>query len=168
MLISSLIEKESTDRISGAMRNWRIIDPACGDGELLSAIWFGLKSECKALTNIVHQAKANEMLCGIDIDTKALRNASRRLNLISDNVNRNAGMKLIKTNALFPFNSSEPSIGWARIKQHFNAQNGFDVVIANPPWGANVTSYRHLLNGGNYSVCKGQFDTADLFFEFSS
>jgi SAM-dependent methyltransferase len=170
LFVSSLVKRGASGNVSLNARKWRIIDPACGDGELLSSVWEGLLSKCKAQFGVDHSSmrrvKASDMLCGIDIDTKALRRAKRRLCEIA-NVTNGTRTKLLATNALFPFNSGEPRTGWERIKQSFDAADGFDVVIANPPWGANVAAYRHLLDGGYYDMYKGQFDTADLFFELA-
>lgn len=172
MLVSSLAKKETPEALSMTTRKWRIIDPACGDGELLSAVWGGLQSECKTKLGTdhcssMHRPKASDILCGIDIDEEALLCARSRLGELSKGINGETRSKLLATNALFPFNSTEPDIGWERIKKNFDVKGGFDVVIANPPWGANIEAYRHLLDDRHYSMYKGQFDTADLFFELA-
>lgn len=53
------------------VRRWRILDPACGGGELLAAVWRQLveglsqRFEKQAVLRAVHPV---ELLCGIDID----------------------------------------------------------------------------------------------------
>jgi hypothetical protein len=57
--------------------------------------------------------------------------------------------------------------GWSRIRKAFGAPSGFDIIIANPPWGADISSYRDALRDSDYSLCRGQFDSADLFMEMA-
>jgi adenine-specific DNA-methyltransferase len=171
LFVSELASKYRNANEWPDSRDWRIIDPACGEGELLSAVWEGLVGACRArrsmLGGILEGVNATDILCGIDIDARALRRAKRRLGEINKRADVEVKAKLLKTNSLFPFNCAEPQAGWERVRQTFDAVNGFDVVIANPPWGADVSAYRHLLGTGRYSMYRGQFDTADLFLELA-
>lgn len=148
----------------------RVIDPACGDGELLCSIWETLQSEVGRRNGNsrfrLPPANAGDILCGVDIDSKAVQRTKQRIKNLHK-VTRASSIKLITTNALFPYNGSNPHIGWERLKEVFDAREGFDVVIANPPWGADVSGYRDFLSGGHYEMYKGQFDTADLFLELA-
>lgn len=151
---------------------WRILDPACGDGQLLHATWNQLLLQMLSAHEMLPDRRRNfnpiKLLCGIDIDAKAIRHTRRRIaELAGQKSRRTAGFNLLKSNALFPFNFSNSAKGWDRTKRLFGAPDGFDIVIANPPWGADVSKYKTRLANGDFSLCKGQFDTADLFVELA-
>lgn len=150
------------------LRNIKIIDPACGDGELLVAVWKALNQKLAnifnhndTLPNPVHA------LCGIDFDQNAILMTERRIKALS-NVNTISGeLNLISTNSLCPFDQESFNLGWEEIKKRFNAKHGFDILIANPPWGADISSYESRLSPKEFSLYKGQFDTSDLFVELA-
>lgn len=133
----------------------KVIDPACGDGELLIAIQKSL------LKNF--QGEIEPYLYGVDIDKKALSKAKTRFNL---HVPLNKKVKLFPTNSLFPF-SNDINIGWNKIKNASKTPGGFDLLIANPPWGANLKSITAGLAKSNFRLKKGQFDSSDLFVELA-
>ena len=134
----------------------KILDPACGNGELLSAMWNNM-SKTLYDNNDVTPATC---LYGMDIDEKAVISTKNRLgfSLTSNNI--------IKTNGLFPYNKSRED-GWKLILKKWGITDGVDISIANPPWGADVADYRKELEKGEYSLFNGQFDTSDLFIECS-
>lgn len=46
---------------------------------------------------------------------------------------------------------------------------GFDVICGNPPWGADIDSYRDWIDhDDNYQLATGQYDSHDLFIELTS
>lgn len=126
----------------------KIIDPACGDGELLLAI-----------RNSLLEKNIQGVFCGVDMDNVAIRTASVRLR-------GERNRKFVDANALAPFGMMA-EVGWNEIKKKFSAQTGFDVLIANPPWGANLHSYKADLGKSTFSLKKGQFDSSDLFVELA-
>ena len=139
----------------------KIIDPACGHGELLDACWKAVE------TFLSSRCDPRNVLCGVDIDEKVVNETKQRiLDLSFDKSDKN-DVNIIKTNALFPFNMNCPTSGWQILKRRFNAENGFDILIANPPWGADVGAYKDKLSNGHFSLRKGQFDTSDLFIELA-
>jgi SAM-dependent methyltransferase len=137
---------------SGKAKSITVIDPACGDAQLLRAVGsaVGARRTSSALRAVSYY--------GIDVDGGALARARRLM--------RSLDVKLSKTNALFPFEKSSAG-GWSRLLSAFRASSGFDLVIANPPWGAAIDGYRHLLERGEFSLFTGQFDTSDLFLELA-
>jgi adenine-specific DNA-methyltransferase len=126
----------------------KIIDPACGDGELLVAVREALKIK-----------NARPSLCGVDMDSEAIGLAAIRLH---DEKKR----KFVQTNSLSPFGMTAEA-GWKNIQQKFNVQSGFDMLIANPPWGADLQPYKADLERSNFLLKKGQFDSSDLFIELA-
>lgn len=138
----------------------RIVDPACGDGELLAAIW-------RSLPETLRRVNAPEsVLCGIDIDEKATEDTRRRIASLSLTDSVPGHFNILRTNALCPFNDSRTQ-GWTTIERKFSAQNGFHMLIANPPWGADIATYQNCIANGNFTLYKGQFDTSDLFVELA-
>jgi len=148
--------------------NWRILDPACGNGELLIAAWKQLVKNLKNYSQsplFNPSINSHDILCGIDIDRNAIARTRSKIKQLS--LGHPDNIKLINTNALFPFNRLTSANGWEKVCNHFDALNGFDILIANPPWGANVDSYRNKLAGKEFSLYQGQFDSADLFMELA-
>jgi len=123
----------------------RIIDPACGDGALLEAI-----------LNVVKSKKIPNLLFGIDIDEKSIESCRNSL-----------PAQFMKTNSLCPLNSKSLSSGWGLIMDRFGIKNGFDILIANPPWGADISKYKHRLSKDDFKTLNGQFDSYELFFELA-
>ncbi len=144
----------------------RILDPACGKGELLVNIWDSLTKvafENKSIFRGSNQSCPKEILCGIDFDKKAISQARSRINLCQSI--RSKKHNLVHTNAIYPYKIKNCNSGWSRLKDSFDAKAGFDIIIANPPWGAEVKSYRNDISKEYYTLFKGQFDTSDLFLE---
>lgn len=128
-----------------------IIDPACGDGELLLSI----SNSNSFAKNFSKRLQLN--LYGIDIDKKALNKANKRLSKFNKFI-------AINTNGLCPYQYKNKE-GWEKIKAKLENESGFDIAIANPPWGADISDYSELLEDSNLALFKGQYDTSDLFIE---
>ena len=47
----------------------------------------------------------------------------------------------------------------------FEEQGGFDLVVGNPPWGADLSEIRAYLDGGPFTLARGQYDSYELFIE---
>jgi adenine-specific DNA-methyltransferase len=147
----------------------RFLDPACGDGELLCFLWKELITGLTARgysSKVVDRLPTTALLCGLDIDAKAIAKTSSRIVGLRPHPKSRDSAKFLTTNALFPFNQPTRR-GWEMIAQQFDAKDGFDIVVANPPWGADTASYKHDLINGDFSLHKGQFDTSDLFLELA-
>jgi len=150
--------------------NVKIVDPACGDGELLVAAWeaFHRKMlECPIKTLLPVVTEPYEVLCGVDIDKGAVNETRRRIVSLSNMPPKVSTVNLVRANALFPFERMSSNEGWRLLERKFKAENGFDILIANPPWGADTKSYADKLSNGEFSLCRGQFDTSDLFIELA-
>ncbi|AKH95423.1 N-6 DNA methylase [Elizabethkingia anophelis] len=129
-----------------------VIDPACGDGELIR----NFISEY----NNQHD-RFESQIVGVDKDKNAILNSEVKLKKI--------GLRteyfLINTDALFPFDLKISAQGWQKLKKETKNKTGFDIFLSNPPWGTDMTGYsQHELNS-NFNLAKGQFDIFDLFFE---
>lgn len=115
-----------------------ICDPACGDGELLQSV-------------MLHNPKVR--LLGLDIDSSATFRATERLGSTAGFVACDA--------LISPSEACIPT--WAAGLKSAT----LDGVIANPPWGAEITASREELELIGYKLAKGQFDIWELFIEAS-
>lgn len=151
------------------LKSFRFIDPACGGGELLCSIWNQLVYQLPKFFPSLNRALTltpGDLLFGIDNDSKAIAESKKRIsNLYPKRFNGRLSHNFITTNALFPFNRKICKEGWQQVFNKLNIIDGFDIVIANPPWGADVENYKKLLTTNEYSLFNGQFDSSDLFME---
>lgn len=164
----TLNDKRSSLHNQAGPTSWRILDPACGGGELLVAVWQQLLSKiAEEHSFYFNHLMPRDILCGIDNDKKAVSKTRTRINSFC--ASETQYLKIINTNALFPFNRRTSYQGWKQIRKQFEAPEGFDIVIANPPWGAETRAYeKKLVSTGEFTTFSGQFDTSDLFLELSS
>jgi len=47
----------------------------------------------------------------------------------------------------------------------FEEHEGFDIVVGNPPWGADLSEIRDYVQGGAFELAHGQYDSYELFVE---
>jgi hypothetical protein len=161
------LRKESRQFNSEFVKQLRIIDPACGNGELLGAIWGQLVSKLRLESGATLDPR--DVLCGVEINDRAAAAAALRINslAISSGIVSKRDPKIVATNALLPWEATTSMQGWNRLKKQVSACEGFDVVIANPPWGADISDYKSKLKNSQYSLLQGQYDSSDLFVELA-
>jgi len=119
------------------------LDPAMGDGVLL-----------KFLLQHTQKRGFENKLIGIDIDEIAITSSNKRF--------CNKDCQFIHTDALYPLGCSTPSDGWKIFSKKY-LPNGVDIIVSNPPWGANIEQYTSIAKDFNSAI--GQFDIYDLFIE---
>lgn len=116
-----------------------ILDPACGEGALLSAAEKNIPS-CKRFI-------------GIDIDKNVIN---------SLNENSRSEYTYIHSDAILPTDSEiSPSNYW---KQELGSVSA---VIANPPWSNIKQHSKEKLDNAGYSLNNGQYDSYVLFIELA-
>lgn len=120
------------------------LDPAVGDGVLLHSLYKLLLSQ--------------QVYCfsGVDIDKNAIDAVTQSFEDL------NARVVFRTTDALKPLGAQSYTAGWKKFLSIAKI-DGFDVVVCNPPWGADICSYRDL--AGLFSCATGQFDIYDVFIE---
>ena len=137
-LLMPLCEKTNNSLITA-------LDPATGDGILL-----------ESFERIVKTHKKEINLIGIDIDNGAINSSKKRFE------GSDSECVFINTDALYPLGNSTPSKGWDALVQKY-IPNGIDLIVCNPPWGADISHYISLSH--DFKTAIGQFDIYDLFIE---
>ncbi len=136
--LANWVAKSVLDYVEGD--NIVAIDPACGDGELLSAM---------------RNQSQKEIYCiGMDIDKEAVSRAKDNLGVCSE---------FHEMNSLLQSREKPYQQEWRKL----NGKKPIDVLIANPPWGSDLSHVRDDLINAGYQLAKGQFDAWDLFVELS-
>lgn len=133
----SKIEKEE---------NYSVFDPACGEGELLNSFM-----------NAASEKQKSWSVYGIDKDIVAAEKCHKRL---GGSPNKVAGGIFIEANDSLSLAIS----GFNELLLGPKKEKRFDVVIANPPWGASLFNHGNTLEE-TFITARGQFDSADLFLE---
>ncbi|MBG6188187.1 Eco57I restriction-modification methylase domain-containing protein [Flavobacterium sp. CAN_S2] len=128
-----------------------LIDPACGDSELIRNFILELNNSEVSLPKIV----------GIDKDSNAISNSKLKLERLKLKIKSH----FINTDALFPFDFTRSEKGWEKLKEETNCQSGYNIALSNPPWGSDINGYKLMDLNSNFTLSKGQFDIFDLFFE---
>lgn len=129
-----------------------VIDPACGDSVLLRKFAIELSGEEKSLPKIY----------GVDKDINAIVSSTIKF---AEKPFKKFATQFIHTDGLFPVDGKPSVEGWSELRMKLKVQNGFDVAVSNPPWGAELNGYDPLMLNFNFSLAKGQFDIFDLFVE---
>lgn len=105
-------------------RRISILDPACGDGELL-----------KAISDAVPRSlRAHLTLCGFDTDAEALRRAERTL---AETGVASVDLRCVDFLSAFSISDSELQMGFqftAEKRERPQPEALFDAVISNPPY----------------------------------
>lgn len=136
------------DGEAGADRPIAVLDPACGDGQLL----------CAMHTALSKTRVSGFRLVGSDVDAHALSAARSRLGHAAS---------LVHTDALLPRGNDNPAGAWVSVLQDLGI-DGVDLMVANPPWGATPQATRFEYEAAGYSLAKGQYDSSDLFIELAT
>jgi adenine-specific DNA-methyltransferase len=131
-------------------RSITVLDPACGDGILL-------KSVAQTTNDIGCESIS---FYGVDKDPHSIDECDQNL---STSIKR-IQYRLLAADSIQPFSFSN-SIGWANILKELQIENGFDLAISNPPWGAELNGYSRNALNNDFSLATGQFDIYNLFVE---
>ena len=66
---------------------------------------------------------------------------------------------------MFPVSGKNSNNGWVDFRTESKNNNGFDIALSNPPWGADLKNYNQNVLSANFDLAKGQYDIFDLFVE---
>ncbi|MCI0504422.1 N-6 DNA methylase [Candidatus Micrarchaeota archaeon] len=151
-----LVEYVEKDGQIKNKRSISIIDPAVGDGVLLEKVAVEIKKEIMKRDSIIFS--------GIDIDCNAIEASKNRLTELDSNQMK---FRLLNSNALCPIKNTSLTSGWKTIFKKTGVTEGFDLLITNPPWGADLSEYKKQLRVADFKTLQGQFDSFELFMELA-
>ena len=132
-----------------------IADPACGDGMLLQSMASLLSSK--------HTFKKIS-LYGFDVDEQALTYCNQKLVKLDTRFKTTT----INTNSLCLFGNFKKTKTSKQLFKKISSNNCFDIVIANPPWGADLTDFKKNLSSTQYTTLSGQVNSFELFMEMAT
>lgn len=127
-----------------------VMDPACGDSILL-----------RSFVREKDFLFEKPTIFGIDTDTNAIESSISKFSLTPFS---NFGSNFIHTDGLFPIKNKTSLDGWKELQNKLNVENGFDIIVSNPPWGADKNEYDPSILK-DFQLAKGQFDIFNLFVE---
>jgi hypothetical protein len=175
MALEPLLERRASS--IDELRTVRVLDPAAGSGNYLSAAGHRIRQRLESLGVAPREAAAiafGECLAGIDIDSTAVSICARALSHASQGTVTEEHLlgQILCADALELFAQGDDlfTSGWRAFTQAVDAVDGFDVVIGNPPFlsqlateTARTDDYSALLRARFGSAVAGLTDTAALF-----
>ncbi|WP_438966451.1 N-6 DNA methylase [Flavobacterium sp.] len=148
--LSDYLSEKVIEYYSSNAKEISVLDPACGDSILLRS--FAEKN----IKNVTSK------FIGIDIDINAINNSIIKF---SKPILKDFEHTFINCDGLFPEPEKNSILGWNKLKNKLKIKNGFDIVLSNPPWGADLSNYNSQILSSNFKLTKGQFDIYNLFIE---
>ena len=168
-------------------RTWllslKILDPACGSGAFLNAALRKLRNEHKFIDGLwkkIHQGELyfdeidntilENNLYGVDINEESIEIAKLSLWLNTAKKNRKLTTlndKIKCGNSLIgdPSIAGEKAFDWQKEFPEVFANGGFDVVIGNPPYGAELKEIEINYIKSKYETVEYQLNSYVAFYE---
>lgn len=168
------------------LKKIKVLDPACGSGSFLVKAMNLINDKYKDFGDTGNARTKIQILIeniyGVDLDEQAVEIA--RLNLLINALNKRIKLPLLTENIKNGnslISGSEEELkkyfgkNW-RDKKPFNwkeefpevfKQDGFDVIIGNPPWGANIDEDSDYLSHKYPNSTKEKKDTYKTFIDLS-
>ena len=135
-----------------------ILDPACGSGHFLIHAFQSLMARNEQL-GIDHEESIrriiNHSLTGFDVDTTAVIIARYNLSRISGRPKEE--VRIFRSDFLFRDDLS--------FTQSEECDDGYDIIIGNPPWGSSITPERKSYYRREYLSAKSGINSFTLFIE---
>jgi len=168
-------------------REWllklKILDPSCGSGAFLTQALDFLTFEHRKIDELrasllggsivlsdIENTILERNIYGVDINDEAteiarlslwIRTARRGRKLNNLNNNIKTGNSLIND----PLVANEKAFIWQDEFKEVFEQGGFDFIIGNPPYGAQVREIEKRYFDINYTITQYNYDTYSFFFE---
>ena len=165
------------------IRNVRILDPACGSGSFLIRAYKELENYWKQNSDFAQLTLDSEgfyskkvdilknNIFGVDLDPKAVEIA--QLNLLLQISERKQRLPILQNNIkignslIEDPNISDKAFKWEEEFSEIMKNGRFDIVIGNPPYGAELTGQQRDWISRNYDFSKSYKNTALVFIEKS-
>ena len=165
-----------------------VLDPACGSGSFLIKSFDILNEYWKEKDKDYAQAQLDTTgqgttftrkvkilqnnIFGVDLDKQAIEIA--QLNLLLKIAEKGHRLPLLQKNikngnSLIdnPEVAGIKALKWEEEFKEIIKEGGFDVVIGNPPWGADISAIEKAYFGKNYSAEKQNMNSFELFLRRS-
>ncbi|TXT58193.1 MAG: hypothetical protein BAJALOKI2v1_420015 [Promethearchaeota archaeon] len=154
--------KHNLNVLEKKVNSLKILDPSCGGGAFLSKmveILFKFHLKLNALKGTFIR-KENQ--------NKELKNKILSNNIFGVDLNQNCTLSKeasIKSgNALITDQSYiKNAFPWEEEFKEVLDGGGFDIIIGNPPWGANLEGFKEYLEKEYEGISVGQYDSFGLF-----
>ncbi len=155
--------------------NVKVLDPACGSGTFLIRAFEVLEEEARRIKKVKELEYSDKIklvlncIYGVDKDERAADTAKLRLSLklaatqrlpeLSNNIK--IGDSLIDDEET----AKGKAFKWGEGFKEIMNSGGFDIVIGNPPYGAEFNEKEKNFLIENFSTNQGELESFKLFFE---
>ena len=167
----------------GVLSNIKVLDPACGSGAFLNEVFDYLYREGQMVNDELTTFNAGQTqlfrwdkhilsknIYGVDKNRESgeitklslwlkTANRSEKLTYLEDNIK--CGNSLIDDPAV----AGEHAFNWKQEFREIMEAGGFDVVVGNPPYGAELSSKEVSWLAENYKSFEYQVNTYVLFYD---
>jgi len=162
-----------------------ILDPACGSGSFLLKAFDFLNEYYNKKEGRTHQTQLDESgiftrkarilkqnIYGVDLDPKAveiaqlnllLKLAERKHRLPTLKENIKCGNSLIDDSEII----GDKAFSWNEKFKSIMADGGFEVIIGNPPWGADISITEKKYYGEKFGIRTQNINSFELFLRQS-
>ncbi|MHA6250030.1 Eco57I restriction-modification methylase domain-containing protein [Pontibacter sp. CAU 1760] len=188
LVTNKAVEKhlKAWDAYREALRNIKVLDPACGSGAFLNQVFDFLFQEGQRVNKELARLRGgqfeafdldrhilNNNIFGVDLNEESveitklslwLKTANKSKELTTLDANIKCGNSLVSDPAI----AGEKAFDWQQEFYDVFATGGFDVVVGNPPYGATVSDVEKKYFDAFYSTTQYNYDTYKFFFEKAS
>lgn len=188
LVTNKAVEKhlKAWDAYREALRNIKVLDPACGSGAFLNQVFDFLFQEGQRVNKELARLRGgqfeafdldrhilNNNIFGVDLNEESveitklslwLKTANKSKELTTLDANIKCGNSLVSD----PATAGEKAFDWQKEFYDVFATGGFDVVVGNPPYGATVSDVEKKYFDAFYSTTQYNYDTYKFFFEKAS
>lgn len=167
------------------LKKIKVLDPACGSGSFLIRAVEAIAEKYKEFgfdNEYIKRQIIIENIFGVDFDAQAVE--ITRLNLLINSLDKKGALpkldKNIKNGNSFISGTDEEikkqfgknwqdkkPFNWQEEFSEVFKQGGFDVIIGNPPWGANIDEDNEYLKKNFPNSTKNKKDTYKVFVDQS-
>ncbi len=169
-----------------ALSKIKVLDPACGSGAFLNEVFDYLKNEGEAVNSQLALLKGEQTtlfrwdthilahnIYGVDLNSESVEitklslwlktaNRQEKLTYLEDNIK--VGNSLIDN----PEIAGSLAFNWNEQFSEIIQSGGFDVIVGNPPWGAELSKSEQVFSNQRfYSEGLRNIDSYGLFFGLS-
>lgn len=175
-------EKQAYTKYLGFLQNIKILDPACGSGAFLVYVFDYLLAENKRVDEILGntlfgtedyvRSIMHNNIYGVDINSESieitklslwLKTAQKGKHLTALDDNIKCGNSLIDDQVV----AGRKAFVWQEEFPVVFSSGGFDVIVGNPPYGADIDNYIEFYESRYPDTSKGYKDIYKYFFSRS-